>query len=433
MRRNILHRGSTELSYEIREIVEVAHQFEALGVNIYWENIGDPIQKGARLPVWFKKIVSDLTQKSASYAYSPTKGVLTTRQYLAQKTNARGGAQITENDILFCNGLGDAISKVYEYLDAGARVIGPSPAYSTHSSAEGSHASQPPLTYNLNPDNKWYPDLVDLRNKVHYNPNIVGILIINPDNPTGMVYPEKYLREFVKIAREYNLFLLADEIYTNITFNGVKAVQLCEIIEDVPGIAMKGISKEFPWPGSRCGWMEFYNSRKDEEFNLLVKALNSSKMLEVCSTTLPQMAIPAIMGHPSYKAYRQKLNEEIEERGNIAYDLLRKVNGLVVNRTLGAFYMTVLFKEGALKPNLCLKLKNPDIQNLVDKLVAGQKLDKRFVYYLLASRGICVVPISSFCSGYMGFRITLLEVDKKRMQWIFKNLRDAITEYLTSA
>jgi aspartate/methionine/tyrosine aminotransferase len=179
--------------------------------------------------------------------------------------------------------------------------------------------------------------------------------------------------------------------------------------------------------------MEFYNSRKDEEFNLLVKALNSSKMLEVCSTTLPQMAIPAIMGHPSYKAYRQKLNEEIEERGNIAYDLLRKVNGLVVNRTLGAFYMTVLFKEGVLKPNLCLKLKNPDIQNLVDKLVAGQKLDKRFVYYLLASRGICVVPISSFCSGYMGFRITLLEVDKKRMQWIFKNLRDAITEYLTSA
>src|SRR5690606_23137163 len=133
-----------------------------------------------------------------------------------------------------------------------SRVIGPSPAYSTHSSAEAAHANNEPLTYKLDPNNHWYPDMDDLYNKVKFNPNVIGILIINPDNPTGMVYPEETLRRIVDIAREFNLMILSDEIYINITYNGARAIPLAEVIEDVPGIAMKGISKELPWPGSRC-------------------------------------------------------------------------------------------------------------------------------------------------------------------------------------
>ena len=105
----------------------------------------------------------------------------------------------------------------------------------------------------------------ELRSKINYNPGIVGILIINPDNPTGMVYPDSVLREIVALAKEYKLFIIADEIYTHITYNGAKAVQLAEVIGDVPGIGMKGLSKELPWPGSRCGWLEFYNTDKDPE------------------------------------------------------------------------------------------------------------------------------------------------------------------------
>ena len=313
MRRNILHPGAVELSYEIREIVEVANKFENIGMDMCWENIGDPVQKGLQIPPWMKKIVSEVALDNMSYGYSLTKGASSTRAYLSEKTNARKGAQVTPNDILFCNGLGDAISKLYAYLDAGARVIGPSPAYSTHSSAEGGHAAQPPLTYRLNPENSWLPDMDDLKNKVKYNPNIVGILIINPDNPTGMVYPREHLEQIVELAREYKLFLIADEIYTNITYNGVEAVQLCEVIDDVCGISMKGISKEFPWPGSRCGWLEFYNTDKDPEFGRLVKAICDAKMLEVCSTTLPQLTIPTIMEHPEYDSYRKEVNRHIQE------------------------------------------------------------------------------------------------------------------------
>lgn len=246
MRQRLLSEGANELSYEIREIVKKADQLRALGMNIAWENIGDPIQKNHILPDWIKQIVADLVMQNDVYSYCPSKGILETREFLAQQTNALGGVQIDADDICFFNGLGDAISKVYQFITHTSRVIGPSPAYSTHSSAEAAHANHEPITYKLDPANNWYPDLNDLYNKVKYNPSIVGILIINPDNPTGMIYPLETLKRIVEIAREFNLFLIADEIYINITYNGLKAYSLAEIIEDVPGISMKGISKELP-------------------------------------------------------------------------------------------------------------------------------------------------------------------------------------------
>ncbi len=432
MRRNLLYAGATELVYEIREIVKKAHLFQDAGVEICWENIGDPVQKGTPIPEWMKDIVAGLARDSRSYGYCPTKGVLETRKFLAARTNALNGVQITPEDILFCNGVGDAISKVYQYLDPGVRVIGPSPAYSTHSSAEGGHAGQPPITYNLDPANNWYPDMEELRSKVKFNPGIVGILIINPDNPTGMVYPESVLREIVALAKEYGLFILADEIYTHITYNGAKAVTLAQVIGDVPGIAMKGISKEFPWPGSRCGWLEFYNTGRDAEFARLVKTIEDAKMLEVCSTTLPQLAIPLILSHPEFPAHRKALNEAIARRGDVVYETLKDIPELVVNKTYGAFYNTILFKPGVLKPHQKLKVSNEKARALVEGMVENIPLDKRFVYYALAATGVCAVPISSFCSDLLGFRVTLLEEDTERMRSIYQSLRAAILEYLGS-
>lgn len=432
MRRPILHVGAGELVYEIREIVKKAQLFQKLGVEIFWENIGDPVAKGTPIPAWMKKIVAGLAEDSLSYAYCPTKGVLETRQFLASRTNSLGGVQVTPEDILFTNGLGDAISKVYQYLDPGARVLGPSPGYSTHSSAEGGHAGQPPITYCLLPERSWLPDMEELRNRVRYNPSIVGILIINPDNPTGMVYPEKYLREVVEIAKEYDLFLIADEIYTHITYNGAKAIPLAAVIGDVCGISMKGISKELPWPGSRCGWLEFYNTSRDPEFARLVKAIEDAKMLEVCSTTLPQMAIPAVLSHPEFQTHRNALNLAIQKRGDVVFDTLKDVPELIVNKTQGAFYTSIIFKKGVLKPTQKLKVANTEARALVEKMVEGVPLDKRFVYYVLAATGICVVPISSFCSDLHGFRVTLLEEDPKRMVWMYQRLKAAIEEYLRS-
>lgn len=433
MRQRLLSEGAKELSYEIREIVKKAEQLKKRGLEISWENIGDPIQKNHILPDWIKDIVADLVKENEVYSYCPSKGMLSTREFLAKQTNAMGGVQITADDICFFNGLGDAISKVYQYITHTSRVIGPSPAYSTHSSAEAAHANHEPLTYKLDPDNHWYPDLDDLYLKVKYNPNIVGILIINPDNPTGMVYPLETLKRIVAIAKEFNLFLIADEIYLNITYNGAHAYSLAEIIEDVPGISMKGISKELPWPGSRCGWMEYYNRDKDEDFNRFCAALDNAKMIEVCSTKLPQMAIPRILGDARFRKYRVETNERIGRRSRIIADILRTVPELTFNETFGAFYNTIIFRKGTLKPHQKMKIADDGIRGLVEQWVEQPiELDKRFVYYLLGAKGVCVVPISSFCSELQGFRVTLLEENEETLTRTFTLIRDGIVEYLGS-
>lgn len=433
MRQKLLSEGAKELSYEIREIVKKAEQLKKLGLDISWENIGDPIQKRHKLPSWIKEIVADLVQQDDVYSYCPSKGMFETREFLAAQTNAMGGVQISPDDICFFNGLGDAIAKVYQYITNTSRVIGPSPAYSTHSSAEAAHANHEPLTYKLDPDNHWYPDLEDLYNKVKYNPNIVGILIINPDNPTGMVYPLETLKRIVEIAREFNLFLVADEIYINITYNGARAYSLAEIIEEIPGISMKGISKELPWPGARCGWMEYYNRDKDDDFNRFCQALDNAKMIEVCSTKLPQLAIPRIFGDRRFKKYREETNKNIGRRSKIIADILHAVPELTFNETFGAFYNTIIFRPGVLKPHQKIDIPDPAIRSMVERWTnESLPLDKRFVYYLLAAKGVCVVPISSFSSELEGFRVTLLEEDEATLVRTFESIRDGIIAYIHS-
>ena len=434
MRNNIVHIGAGELTYEIRAIVEIADQLAARGISVQLENIGDPVAKGEPIPGWIKQVVSDLALQDCSYAYCPTKGLLETREFLAAQTNRRGGVQITAEDVVFFNGLGDAIQKVYGLLRREARVIGPSPTYSTHSSGEAAHAGQPPICYRLDPDHHWYPDLDDLRLSVKYNPAISGMLIINPDNPTGAVYPEEVLREMIDIAREYDLFLIADEIYQNIVYNGQSTRPISDLIGEVPAISLKGISKELPWPGARCGWMEVYNAGRDPVFDLYVKSIVDSKMVEVCSTTLPQKAIPLILGHPEYPAHLERRRKRYERFSNLAYQLLRPLSGVRVNRTNGAFYMSVAFAEGLLTPHQTLPIADPEVRALVEGLVGapGTALDKRFVYYLLASTGICVVPLSSFHTKLQGFRITLLEPDEERFVEIYRTVGRAMEEYLAS-
>ena len=430
MRVKLLSDGTEALQYEIRNIVKKAEKLEAIGRKIYWENIGDPIQKNAKVPDWIKTIIQDLTKEDRSYGYTHSKGELSTRQYVAEQTNKLGGVQLTAEDVLFFNGLGDAISKVYQFLDPSSRVIGPSPAYSTHSSAEAAHANKVPLTYRLDPEDNWNPDMEDLYNHVKYNPNIVGILIINPDNPTGMVYSLDILKEIVAIAKEFNLFIISDEIYNKIVYNGASAYSLSEVISDVPGIAMKGISKEIPWPGSRCGWMEFYNRKSDVQFDRLCATLEDAKMIEVCSTTLPQLALPLILGNDKFPAYRADLNEKIGRRSKIITAILADLPQLTFNETYGAFYNTIVFKPGVLKEGQSLVIKDEKAEVLLQSwLTDDMDNDKRFVYYLLAAKGVCVVPLSSFHSELEGFRVTLLEENEELLAKTFGKIKEAVLEY----
>lgn len=436
MRTNIVHIGAGELTYEIRNIVSVGEKLQKLGVKVNWENIGDPIVKGEKLPSWMKEIVATAAMEDKSYGYCPTKGILATREYIAEDVNGRGGTQITPEDIIFFNGLGDAISKIFGFLKRTARVVVPTPSYTTHSSAEAAHAGDRPITYILDPNNNWFPNLEDIENHVKYNPAVAGILVINPDNPTGAVYPEEVMRAIVAVAEKNDLFIICDEVYQNMSFNGTRSAPLCSVIGDrVPGICMRGMSKEMPWPGGRCGWIEVYNGHRDPMFEKYINSIFNAKMVEVCSTTLPQLVLPEIMQHPEYPVFLDERIQRYEKHSNIAYDILKDVKGVQVNRTNGAFYMSVVFVDGMLNSRQSLPIENDSVRKTVENMVSGAdvSLDKRFVYYLLGSTGVCLVPLSSFATDLQGFRATLLERDEQEFTKVIHTIADGITRYLASA
>ncbi len=429
MRRNIVWEGADQLHYEIREIVGTARKLADMGVEVIYENIGDPIQKGEEVVPWIREIVTSLTADSKSYGYTATEGDYKTRDFLAEHVNQRGGCRITGDDIIFFNGLGDAVSTVFAFLKREARVIGPSPAYSTLSSAEAAHSGYNHTTYKLDPENNWMPDLEDLENKVRYNDSIAGILLINPDNPTGAVYPPEVLKQMVDIARKYDLFVICDETYAHIVYNGGITCHLSEVIGEVPGIAMRSISKEYPWPGGRCGWLEVFNRHRDSNFDSFIQTLVNAKRLEVCSTTLPQLSIPLIMGDPRYREHLDHRASVFAARAVEAVERLNKVPGVRVNLPRGAFYLTVLLDPEKVEGFNHLPMTK-EVEEFLAEPMAKAAPDKKLVYNLLGATGICTVPLSGFCSDLPGFRVTLLENDDEKRVQIWETLAEALTAML---
>lgn len=432
MRKDIVHIGADKMHYGVLSIAGIAEELDALGLDIYWENIGDPISKGLTLPSWFKEIVSDSLQSDELYGYSPTKGLYQTRKFWADICLRKNGKFISPEDIIFFNGLGDATNKIFGFLKRTARVLVPSPGYMTYASGEAAHAGALPVSYYLDPQNGWLPDVADIETRIRYNPSIAAILIVNPDNPTGFVYPEKVLREIVSLAHKYNLFVIADEVYENIVFNDHVSCSLGKYIGDVPGIALKSMSKEMSWPGARCGWIEVYNREKDSCFDAYINSIVNAKMLEVCSTTLPQKVLPALIAHPNYKDFLQERVQEYQDRADIAYKMFCDEEGLIVNRTNGAFYFTVVFQTKQMSGGQTLPIPNDLVGRKIKQLVDAPStpLDKRFSLYLLGNTGICVVPLSSFNTELQGVRMTLLENDNKRFLRTVTTIRDSLRTYL---
>jgi aspartate/methionine/tyrosine aminotransferase len=416
MRVNIVHPGAGELHYEIRGIVEFAEALAGTGISITWENIGDPIAKGEQVPQWIRDlIVEEVKTNNESYGYSPTKGLQAAREFLSKQRASQGKAHLEAKNVLFFNGLGDAITKIYTWLNPEARVLGPNPAYPTHSALEAAHGHSAHMTYQLNPDNGWLPDMAEVRKTVAENPAIAGLLIINPDNPTGVVYPRAILEEFVAIAKEYKLFLIADEIYSNLTYVKADFIPLAEVADGVPTIILRGLSKEIPWPGSRCGWAEFYNVGTDPDFALYIRSIEEAKMTEVCSTTLPQTVFPAIFGDARYSDHLHERQDTYKARAVKATKMLGDSPHLNVVEPKGAFYLTVTFSPEFIAGGINKPAANPEAQKLLDAIlkdIPEENFDKRFCHQLLAATGICTVPLTTgFNSSVQGFRMTLLEPD----------------------
>ncbi|MDR1613740.1 MAG: pyridoxal phosphate-dependent aminotransferase [Planctomycetota bacterium] len=431
MRTSIINEGAKHLEYEIRQIVDYGYALrDQFGIKMTWENIGDPVEMGEKISPWIVDVVSGLVQNPRSWAYSPSRGVLAAREYLADEVNRRGGTKVTPDDILFTNGVADAVDKIYDIIRKDARVLMQSPSYPTHSSNEAKRGDYELLQFQLDPNNDWQPDIEEIHNKIKYNPQVIALALVNPDNPTGMVYKRETLQAIADLARRYGLFLICDEIYVHLTYNGRGTMHLSEVLgDDIPALSFRGISKDYPWPGSRCGWIEMLNRNSDPDFAVYCGALVNAKMMEVCSTTLPQMSIPLVYGDPRFAEVKKTRAKQFEERGNEFYDFFKTIPAVTVTRTYGAFYFTVLFKDGMLDDSQTLPIADPECARFVAEKVKGFPPDKRFIYYMMASIGLCATPLSGFHTSLSGFRLTTLKPERERRMESLHKIRKAIEDY----
>ncbi|GAB1484816.1 hypothetical protein MASR2M78_36340 [Treponema sp.] len=216
-----------------------------------------------------------------------------------------------------------------------------------------------------------------------------------------------------------------------------KTAALSELIDDVPGLALRSISKEVPWPGARCGWVEVYNRKADPNFDAYVRSLLDAKRLEVCSTSLPQLCIPSIMADERYPKHLADRALMFQRRADQAEAAFRGAEGLSLKKPHGALYATVLFDAAIFNDgsssSRSLPVNDPSLAAFIEERTAHVAPDKRFVYWLLASTGICVVPLSGFASELPGFRFTLLEHDEELRLKIFKTLAASSQAYIASA
>jgi alanine-synthesizing transaminase len=242
-----------------------------------------------------------------------------------------------------------------------------------------------------------------------------------------MIYTREILEQFVELAKKYNLFLIADEIYANLAFND-SFVSLAEVSQDVPTMIMRGLSKEVPWPGSRCGWVEFYNTDKDEDFAKYAKSIEEAKMNEVCSTTLPQSVLPKILGDKRYAPHLENRRNKYIKRAKTAYNMFDKSKLFNVVKPKGAFYLSVTFSELFYQKLPQLTPMNEKARVLLEQELNKEldmPIDKKFCLQLLASTGICTVPLSSgFNSHIEGFRMTLLEENDDKFENTISRILD---------
>ena len=194
---------------------------------------------------------------------------------------------------------------------------------------------------------------------------------------------------------------------------------------------MKGISKDIPWPGSRCGWIEVYNADKDKNFKDFIQVILLTKMLEVCSTTLPQIVLPHLYQHPEYKAYLQSRIDKYQKRADEACEFFSKIPQVRVNKPKGVFYLVVELLD---LPRKELVSINKEVRLFLDNLEhkpesLAHNTDFQFAYELMGAEGVCVVPLTGFGSDINGFRMTLLQENDDVFTETLKKIGRAIGNY----
>ena len=320
--------------YDIRgPIMDAARQMEEEGHKIIKLNIGNLAVFGFDAP---EEIQLDMARNLPNSAgYSDSKGIFTARKAVMHYTQQQGVKGVTVDDIYLGNGASELIAMATNaLLDNGDELLLPMPDYPLWTAAS-SLSGGTPVHYRCDESNGWMPDLEDIRRKI--TPATKGIVVINPNNPTGALYSDELLRGIVALAREHNLVILADEVYDKVLYDGARHTAIASLCDDVLILTFNSLSKSYRSCGYRAGWMVVSGDRKPAAD--YIEGLNMLSNMRLCANVPGQWAIQTALG-----GY-QSINELVAEGGrlrrqrDLAYELITAIPGVSCVKPTAALYM----------------------------------------------------------------------------------------------
>ena len=359
------------VGYDIRgPVLDKARQMEEEGHRIIKLNIGNVAAFGLLPP---DEIVQDMIHNLPSQVaagYTDSKGLFAPRKAIVHYTQEKHIAGVSVDDVYLGNGASELIAmSMNALLDAGDEVLIPAPDYPLHT-AVVSLSGGTPVHYRCDEASGWMPDLDDIRAKV--SPRTKAIVVINPNNPTGALYPVPVLEALVEVARQHQLIVFADEIYDKTLYDGAEHTSIASLADDVLFVTYNGLSKNYRSCGYRAGWMVVSGDKRHAKD--YIEGLNMLASMRLCANTPGQLAIQtALGGYQSIKDLVAPGGRLCRQRDK-AYELLSQIPGVSVVKPKAALYMF---------PRL-----DPTMYPIED--------DQQFAYELLAEEKVLIVQGTGF-------------------------------------
>ncbi len=320
--------------YDVRgPVVEEAGRMEAQGRRVLKLNIGNPAPFGFSAP---QEVIEDMmTNVKDSQGYSDSRGIFSARKAIMQYCQTKNIPNVTMDDIYTGNGVSELINLAMQaLLDDGDEILIPAPDYPLWTAC-ATLAGGKAVHYICDEESDWYPDLQDMERKI--TDRTKAIVIINPNNPTGALYPEDVLKGIVRLAREHELMIFSDEIYDRLVMDGLKHTSIASLAPDVFCVTFSGLSKSHMIAGFRIGWMVLSGAKEKAEG--YIEGLNMLSNMRLCSNVPAQSIVQTALG--GYQSVNEYIvpGGRIYEQRNYIYEALNEIPGITVKKPKAAFYI----------------------------------------------------------------------------------------------
>lgn len=322
------------MCYDIRgPVMDQANLMERNGENIIKLNIGNPAPFDIFAP---DEIVHDVAMNLRSAeGYCDSKGIFPARKAIMQNYQTKGVMDVTIDSIYIGNGVSELITlSMQALLDNGDEILVPAPDYPLWTGSINL-AGGKPVHYICDEESDWYPDLEDIKSKI--NENTKGIVIINPNNPTGAVYSREILEEIAKLAHEHDLIVFADEIYDQILYDDAVHIPMASLVHDVLCISFNGLSKSHRIAGYRVGWMVLTGNKEDAKD--YIEGIDMLSSMRLCSNVPAQYAIQTALGGYQSLIELIKPGGRLYEQREYVHNRINSIDGLSCVKPKGAFYI----------------------------------------------------------------------------------------------